>query len=69
EKVKLILTIPSKYSGSTYSALRNKMNKFSKEEWLSNGDLKIEIEVTGGQKTDIYTLINKLTNGEAIIEE
>ena len=45
------------------------MNKFSKEEWLSNGDLKIEIEVTGGQKTDIYTLINKLTNGEAIIEE
>ena len=69
EKVKLTLTIPSKYSGSTYSALRNRMNKFSKEEWLSNGDLKIEIEVTGGQKTDIYTLINKLTNGEAIIEE
>ena len=69
EKVKLTLTIPSKYGGSTYSALRNRMNKFSKEEWLSNGDLKIEIEVTGGQKTDIYTLINKLTNGEAIIEE
>jgi len=69
EKVKLIINIPSKYSGSTYSALRNRVSKFSKEEWLSNGDLKVEFEVTGGQKTDIYTLINKLTNGEAIIEE
>ena len=69
EKVKLMLTIPSKYTGSTYSAIRNRFNKLSSEEWLNNGDLKIELEVTGGQKTDLYNLINKLTNGEAAIEE
>ncbi len=69
EKVKLMLTIPSKYTGSTYSAIRNRFNKLSSEEWLNNGDLKIQLEVTGGQKTDLYNLINKLTNGEATIEE
>jgi len=69
EKVRIKITIPSKYTGSTYSAIRNRFNKLNSEEWLNNGDLKIELEVTGGQKTDLYNLINKLTNGDATIEE
>ena len=40
-----------------------------KEEWQNDGGIKIELEVVGGAKSNIYSLINKLTNGEAEISE
>ena len=70
DKIKMKITIPAKFAGSTYSALKNRYSSaIKKEDWQNDGGIYIELEVVGGAKSDIYSLINKLTNGEAEIEE
>jgi len=70
DKVKIKIIIPAKYAGSAYSALKNRYSSsMKKEEWQNDGGIKIELEVVGGAKSNIYSLINKLTNGEAEISE
>ncbi len=70
DKVKMKITIPAKFAGSTYSALKNRYSSsMKKEEWQSDGGIYVELEIVGGAKNDIYSLINKLTNGEAEINE
>ncbi len=70
DKVKLKINIPAKYAGSAYSALKNRYSaSMKKEEWQNDGGIKVELEVVGGAKSDIYSLISKLTNGEAEISE
>jgi ribosome maturation protein SDO1 len=70
DKIKLKITIPAKFAGSTYSALKNRYSSsMKKEEWQSDGGIYVELEIVGGAKNDIYSLINKLTNGEAEINE
>tara|TARA_Y100000310_G_C20684709_1_gene818183 strand:+ start:661 stop:1377 length:717 start_codon:yes stop_codon:yes gene_type:complete len=69
DKIRITINIPATYSGSAYSALKNKFHTFKKENWNNDGSVTIEIEVIGGAKADLYSLINKLTNGEAEIKE
>ena len=68
EKIKLKITIPAKYAGSAYSSLKSRFKNF-KEEWLNDGSVVVELEVVGGAKADLYSLISKVTNGEAEITE
>ena len=70
DKIKMKITIPAKFAGSAYSALKNKYSSsIKKEEWKNDGGIYIELEIVGGAKSNLYSLINKLTNGEAEIEE
>jgi ribosome maturation protein SDO1 len=68
EKIKLKITIPAQYAGSAYSSLKGRFKNF-KEEWLNDGSVVVELEVVGGAKADLYSLISKVTNGEAEITE
>lgn len=68
EKMKIKVTIPAKYAGAGYGNLKSKYN-LKNEEWLNDGSVRFEIEAPAGLKPDILNLINKLTNGEAIIED
>ena len=68
EKIKIKITIPAKYAGSAYSSLKSRFKNF-KEEWLNDGSVVVELEVVGGAKADLYSLISKVTNGEAEITE
>jgi len=68
EKIKLKITIPAQYAGSAYSSLKSRFKNF-KEEWLNDGSVVVELEVVGGAKADLYSLISKVTNGEAEIIE
>ena len=68
EKIKLKITIPAQYAGSAYSSLKSHFKNF-KEEWLNDGSVVVELEVVGGAKADLYSLISKVTNGEAEITE
>ena len=68
EKIKLKITIPAQYAGSAYSSLKSRFKNF-KEEWLNDGSVVVELEVVGGAKADLYSLISKVTNGEAEITE
>jgi ribosome maturation protein SDO1 len=68
EKIKLKITIPAQYAGSAYSSLKSRFKNF-KEEWLNDGSVVVELEIVGGAKADLYSLISKVTNGEAEITE
>ncbi|MEK6923077.1 MAG: ribosome assembly factor SBDS [Nanoarchaeota archaeon] len=68
EKVKFIITLPAKYAGSAYSALKGKY-KFTSEKWNNDGSVEIKVQIAAGLKIDFFNLANGLTSGEVIIEE
>lgn len=64
KKVKVI--VPAQYTGKAYGIL----NEFKQEEeWLSNGDLEIIINVPSGMIMDFYDKLNGVTHGSALTEE
>lgn len=68
EKIKLRIIIPSKYTGAAYSAVKSKHN-ITNENWRTDGSVQIELEIVAGMKSDLYSVLNKLTSGEVQIEE
>ncbi|MBD3263042.1 ribosome assembly factor SBDS [Candidatus Woesearchaeota archaeon] len=68
EKIKLRIRIPAKYAGSGYGNIKSKYT-LKNEEWKNDGSVEFEMEIPAGIKPDIYNIVNKLTNGEATIEE
>lgn len=67
-KMQLKVTIPAKYAGSAYGTLKSKYNLI-KERWNDDGSVSFESIGAAGLKLDVIGLINKLTNGEAMIED
>lgn len=59
----LELIIPNKYAGSSYYILK-KYCKILKEDWLSNGDLKILVEIPAGIRDEFFSELNKVCHGE-----
>jgi len=68
EKATFTVVLPAQHSGTAYSALKKKYNLMS-EEWQNDGSVKFKMECPAGLKTEIWALINKLTAGQAQIEE
>jgi ribosome maturation protein SDO1 len=68
EKAKFTVQLPAKHAGTAYSTLKKKYN-LQDEEWQNDGSVKFKMECPAGLKTELWTFINKLTAGEAIIEE
>ena len=63
ELVVLEVTIPAKYSAKAYNLIKSISNP-GKEEWLSDGSLKIEVQIPAGLQLDFMDKINKLTHGD-----
>lgn len=59
--------IPAQYVGSLYHFLSE--YEKTKEEWLSDGSLFIEIKIPAGIKEQLYSLIMGKTKGKAVIKE
>ncbi|MEM2954357.1 MAG: ribosome assembly factor SBDS [Candidatus Nanoarchaeia archaeon] len=68
EKARFYVTLPGRHTGTAYSALKKKYTLLN-EEWQNDGSVKFKMECPAGLKTEIWNFINKLTAGEAIIEE
>ena len=66
ETKKLKITIPSAHSGKIYGLVNEYKEK---EEWLSNGDLVIIINIPAGLEMDFYDKLNSVAHGSAIVEE
>ncbi|MDP4039421.1 MAG: ribosome assembly factor SBDS [Candidatus Pacearchaeota archaeon] len=64
KKIKLI--IPARFSGQAYGLLKDYKQK---EEWLSNGDLEVIINIPAGLQMDFYERLNNITHGSVISEE
>ena len=66
ETKKVKLTIPARYTGQVYGLLQE--NKES-EEWLSNGNLQVVLNVPAGLLIDFYDKLNSVTHGSVQSEE
>lgn len=68
EKAKIKVLIPAAFSSSVYSAIKNKF-ELQKEDWKDDGAVSFELEVPAGVKGEVVNLIQKLTQGEAAVED
>lgn len=68
EEIKIAVKIPSEYAGKTSSQLR-KIGKLEKEEWTNKGEWIAVIKLRGGETSEFYDTVNKLTKGEAEVKE
>jgi ribosome maturation protein SDO1 len=66
ETKKLIITIPAVHTGKAYGIVNEYKEK---EDWLSNGDLKITVNIPVGLQSEFYDKLNGVTHGAAITEE
>ena len=66
ETKKLIITIPAVYTGKVYGIVNEYKEK---EDWLSNGDLKVTVNMPVGLQSEFYDKLNAVTHGAALTEE
>lgn len=66
ETKKLSIRIPVMHTGKAYGIVKEYMEK---EEWLSNGDLQVTINIPVGMQMAFFDKLNGVTHGSAIVEE
>jgi len=66
ETKKLAITVPAVHTGKVYGLLNQYKEK---EDWLSDGSLKVTINLPIGMQMDFYDKLNAVTHGAALSEE
>ncbi|PIO08767.1 ribosome assembly factor SBDS [Candidatus Pacearchaeota archaeon CG10_big_fil_rev_8_21_14_0_10_34_12] len=66
ETKKVKITVPAIHTGRAYEVVNQYKEK---ENWLSNGDLEIVVNVPSGAIMNFYDKLNSLTHGSIITEE
>jgi ribosome maturation protein SDO1 len=64
----LTITIPPQFSAQSYSVLKTTGN-FKNEQWLSDGSLRVILEVNTGTKGTLLDRISSTTKGSAQVTE
>ena len=66
ETKKIKITIPARFTGQIYGVV----NQYKESEnWLSNGDLEIILNIPSGMLLDFYDKINSVTHGSVQSQE
>jgi ribosome maturation protein SDO1 len=66
ETKKIKITIPAIHTGKVYGLI----NQYKENEnWLSNGDLEVTVNIPSGIIIDFYDKLNSVTHGSALTEE
>ncbi len=68
EMLQLVILIPSSFSSTSYNYIKSS-GVLTSEEWLSDGSLKINIEINAGMKGNFLERIGSLTKGSAQVKE
>lgn len=63
---RLKINVPAMHTGKVYGLLQEYKEK---EEWLSNGDLQITLNIPVGIQMEFYDKLNSITHGSAISQE
>jgi len=66
ETKRIKLTVPARFTGQVYGMLKDYKES---EEWLSNGDLQVILNIPAGVQIDFYEKINSVTHGAVQSEE
>lgn len=64
KRVKLV--IPAQYTGQAYGILKDYKES---EEWLSNGNLEVVLNIPSGMQLDFYDKLNHITHGAVQSQE
>ena len=68
ETVQLTITIPAQFSAQSFSALKSS-GDFKAEQWLSDGSLRVTIELNAGMKGAFIDRLASITKGTAHVKE
>lgn len=68
EMSQLTITIPKTFSSNSISYIKSSGSVIS-EEWLSDGSLKVRIEINAGVKGNFIDRLGSLTKGSAQVKE
>jgi ribosome maturation protein SDO1 len=68
EMLQLVILIPSSFSSTSYNYIKSS-GVLTSEEWLSDGSLKVNIEINAGMKGNFLDRIGSLTKGSAQVKE
>lgn len=63
ERHEIELIVPNRFASASYHVLK-KYGKVIKEDWLTNGNLKVIIEIPAGIQDDFFAELNKICHGE-----
>ena len=67
ETKEISIKIPTLYAHKSYQIMRS-FGKVLNEDWLSDGSLKVLIEMPGGLEEDFYSKLNALCHGNVETE-
>ncbi len=68
EMQQLTITVPKSFSSNSISFIKSSGSLIS-EEWLSDGSLKVKIEINAGVKGNFLDRLGSLTKGTAQVKE
>lgn len=66
ESKKIRVVIPAIHTGRAYGIVQEYKES---ENWLSNGDLEVILNIPVGIQTDFYDKLNSITHGSAVTQE
>jgi ribosome maturation protein SDO1 len=66
ETKKIKVRIPVEHTGKIYGIIQEYKEK---EEWMSNGDLEVVLNIPVGMQLEFYDKLNSVTHGSAITQE
>ncbi len=66
ETKRIKILVPAIHTGKAYGVFSQYKEK---ENWLSNGDLEVIVNIPAGLLMDFYDKLNSITHGSAITEE
>lgn len=68
EVSKLIVKVPPQYAGQSYSVIKS-TGELKGEEWLSDGSLRVVIEMNAGMRGAFIDRLGSVTKGTAEVKE
>lgn len=68
ETVRLTVTVPAQFSAQSYSVLKS-TGEFKGEEWLSDGSLRVLVEMNAGLKAQFLDRLGSVSKGSAVVKE
>lgn len=68
ETVRLTVTIPPQFSAQSFNILKF-AGDFKGEEWLSDGSLRVIVEMNAGLKANFLDRLGSISKGSAVVKE
>jgi ribosome maturation protein SDO1 len=68
ETIALTVIVPASYSAQSYNVIK-KIGQSKSEQWLSNGSLKVDLEINAGAKASFLEKLGAATKGSAQVTE